>query len=278
MDALIIDGNDLFRTTIGELFTRLGYTTTLSENIHTAHLALQTRPFNLICVAQELEDGLGQDFAKLCREKLLIHNEAPIFLTTTSQLTNSFVKAALLSGVTEVLSKTNINALYDQLENFAFHRIINTTVDDHVNILYIEDDLDVAKETIQILNKTGAITTHFTGTNDVFSYLTHNPTDLLISDILVEGDESVLSLIHRIRTSYSIMSIIPILLITGSDNLSRRIEFYHVGINDYLVKPILDIELIAHVKNLLLQRQFLAMATRHIGQLQVTHPHRGLAS
>ncbi len=256
MKVLIIDSSVTFRKTIGNLFEKLGYELIVAGNLKQAEDAIRKSSFDTILIANELNDGLGMDFAHNCLTQKLIPSETPIFLTVTSALTSEYINKALSLGITDILSKNNIKLIYDQLENYATRKLIHST-SVGCRIVYIEDELDVAEQAIEVIEQTGAKINHFTGTDGVYDFLMHNPIDLLISDVLVDGQESVLSLVYRIRSSFTIKAIIPILIITGADNLSRRIEFFHVGIDDYLIKPFLDIELLARIKNLIIKRQFM---------------------
>lgn len=42
----------------------------------------------------------------------------------------------------------------------------------------------------------------------------------------------------------------PILAVTAFDNISRRIGLFHLGINDYVIKPIIEEELVARINSL----------------------------
>ena len=257
-----IDSSRIFRKTIGNLFEKLGYEIVCADTIKQATKDIKNSLFDMILIANELDDGLGMDFAKKCRSQHLVPNETPIFLTTTSSLSNDYIRYALSHGITEILSKNNIKLIYDQLENFAARKLINNSIM-KCHVLYIEDELKEAEKTIKILETVGAKVTHFTGTDGVFDFIMHNQISLIISDVLVDGQESVLSLIYRLRSNYTINAIIPVLIITGSDNLSRRIEFFHVGIDDYLVKPFIEQEFLARIKNLLIKRKFMQLENEH---------------
>ena len=73
------------------------------------------------------------------------------------------------------------------------------------------------------------------------------------------GDESILSFIQRVRSSKELISTIPIVLLTGVDDMARRVEFYRNGINDYFIKPIIEIELLTRINNLIINRQLTMM-------------------
>ncbi|PCH61981.1 MAG: hypothetical protein COC04_05610 [Gammaproteobacteria bacterium] len=55
---------------------------------------------------------------------------------------------------------------------------------------------------------------------------------------------------------------VPILAITAFDDVARRIELFYLGISDYVIKPILEEELLARVRHLIKGQQFYVESLR----------------
>ena len=87
------------------------------------------------------------------------------------------------------------------------------------------------------------------------------PFDLVVADILLAGSMSGISLSNHIRRLDGDAGSVPILAITAFDDLARRIDLYHLGVDDYVTKPILEVELIARIRNLL-ERSYMARDLR----------------
>jgi signal transduction histidine kinase len=62
-------------------------------------------------------------------------------------------------------------------------------------------------------------------------------------------------LINRIRRQSGPSGRMLVLAATAFDNPSRRIELFHLGVDDYIAKPIVPLELKARVQNLLTRKQ-----------------------
>ncbi len=77
-----------------------------------------------------------------------------------------------------------------------------------------------------------------------------NDYDLVISDIVLEGSMSGMSLVREIRRNPTDKGLTPIFAISAYNDKLRRIELYQLGINDYMVKPIIAEEFIYRVANL----------------------------
>jgi two-component system cell cycle response regulator len=70
-----------------------------------------------------------------------------------------------------------------------------------------------------------------------------------MTDIILEGAMSGVTLVRKIRRLDGDDGDVPVIAISGFDNVSRRIELFHLGINDYVAKPIIQEELIERVYN-----------------------------
>jgi two-component system cell cycle response regulator len=63
-------------------------------------------------------------------------------------------------------------------------------------------------------------------------------------------------LLHAIRTRYNYSrQELPVLMITGKENVSTQIEAFHAGANDFVNKPVIEELLMARVRSLLLIKQ-----------------------
>ena len=83
----------------------------------------------------------------------------------------------------------------------------------------------------------------------------------MITDIVLAGQMSGLSLVNNIRRMNDRRGDTPILAVTGFDDIARRIELFQLGVNDYAIKPLIKPELLARVRYLLssssaIDRQF----------------------
>lgn len=76
----------------------------------------------------------------------------------------------------------------------------------------------------------------------------------MITDIVLKNDQSGIGFINKIRRQIGSKGDVPILAVTAFDDLARRIELFTLGVNDYIVKPVVTEELIARVNNLVRRR------------------------
>jgi len=107
----------------------------------------------------------------------------------------------------------------------------------------------------------------------------HLEFDIIITDLLVEGSLNGMGFIREIRKIVPDRSKLPILVISGFDDVTRRIELLNMGANDYIVKPIVKEELVARLSNLVTTKQLfdqVKMQQEQLYQLAMTDQLTGL--
>ena len=102
---------------------------------------------------------------------------------------------------------------------------------------------------IDILMDMGLDVDAYTRAEDAWHAFKRGGYDLVITDIVLEGVMSGLSLVRQIRRLEGELSEVPIIATSGFDNASRRIELFHLGVNEYIAKPIIKEELTERVFN-----------------------------
>lgn len=116
-----------------------------------------------------------------------------------------------------------------------------------INILVVEDDIELNKIVCTYLNDSGLKAKGCLNVNDAYEEMYHNIYELIISDIMmpqIDGFEFA-------RTVRQINKTIPILFMSAKDDLSSKQKGFQLGIDDYMVKPIILDELLLRVRALL---------------------------
>jgi len=89
----------------------------------------------------------------------------------------------------------------------------------------------------------------YTHAEDAWSAFPEGDYDLVLTDILLEGVMSGITLVRKIRRMQGEIGNVPIMAISGFGNKSRKIELFHLGVNDFISKPIVREELRQRVIN-----------------------------
>ena len=116
-----------------------------------------------------------------------------------------------------------------------------------IKILVVEDDVKLNQIVCTYLNDSGFQTKGCFNASDAYGEMHNNLYDLIISDIMmpeIDGFEFA-------RTVREVNQVIPILFMSAKDDLPSKQKGFHLGIDDYMVKPIEMDELLLRVRALL---------------------------
>ena len=116
-----------------------------------------------------------------------------------------------------------------------------------IHILVVEDDIKLNQIVCTYLNDSGFQTKGCLSANEAYEVMYNNLSELIISDIMmpeIDGFEFA-------RTVRQVNKTIPILFMSAKDDLPSKQKGFHLGIDDYMVKPIELDELLLRVRALL---------------------------
>lgn len=116
-----------------------------------------------------------------------------------------------------------------------------------INILVVEDDIKLNQTVCTYLNDCGFNARGCLNANEAYDEMYNNIYELIISDIMmpeVDGFEFA----ENVR---KVNRHIPILFMSAKDDLPSKQRGFQLGIDDYMVKPIVLDELLLRVRALL---------------------------
>lgn len=113
-------------------------------------------------------------------------------------------------------------------------------------VLVVEDDADCVELIIVHLAKLGLAVRGVQTVKEALVLLEQDRYDLILTDLLLPGEDGY-HLIGQVR-SHARFASVPAIVITASADPEDRIKAFNMGANDYLVKPIVEEELVLRVK------------------------------
>ena len=270
MKALLIDPSRTYRELLSKIYTDCGFTTVTTNGITDARNALGHDNFQVICTSLSLDDG---DSLELCRNIRASHRSAdtPIVMLTSS-LTDDTCRAAYDAGVTELFSKQD----FASFEAYLLSQSMSLKNSDRSAgaILYVEDSASVACLVNAVLTEEGYHVDHFTTAEDAVEALSNKYYDLLLTDVVLEGGGSCLTIVEALKAHASVdKNNMPVLAMSAYDDEDRKLELFQAGINDYVSKPVMQAELLARVRVLVNNRKLLnslQAKQRQLEQLAMT--------
>jgi len=249
MKVLIIDGASLFHIILQDTFSDTGIELVLCETVAEGVVQLERDNIDFICVAKHLSDGEGIAFTKLVRQKKG-YSHLPVILFTSDE-TSLVYNDALAAGVTEVFHKKDVQQLVNFISRFTLQQQPFSA-----RVLYVEDTYSQQKVVTKMFESYGLQVDAYASGEEAWEAYLQKDYDLLVTDILLDGTMTGMSLINRIRRLNDQKGDIPILAVTAFDDASRRIDLFYLGVSDYVIKPIIEEELIARIRNLVLKNQY----------------------
>lgn len=116
-----------------------------------------------------------------------------------------------------------------------------------IHILVVEDDANLNKIVCSYLNNSGFTAQGCLNAEAAYELMYNNMFELIISDIMMPGVDGF----EFAETVRQVNKTIPILFMSAKDDLSSKQKGFHLGIDDYMVKPIELDELLLRVRALL---------------------------
>lgn len=249
MKALIVEPSRVFQRYLVSTFEKSGFETVVAISGKTAHEAVAGQMFDLVCVSLHLDDMSGIELCTQLRRKFPAW---PIIMLTSDD-DKSTLESSMRSGITEVFLKSNLHEFAGYVSNFADQAKSMAKLDGIV--LYVEDSKTMLAFTRRVMNELGLRLEHYTHAEAAYIAYEEKDFDLVLTDVMLEGQMTGLALVRQIRKLPGYKGRVPILALTGLDDVARRLELLRAGASDYVSKPVLAEELAARVRNLVVSKQ-----------------------
>ena len=137
-------------------------------------------------------------------------------------------------------------------------------------ILVVEDDKDLNRTVCAFLNHSGYKATGCLSAGDAYDAMYGTMFDLIVSDIMMPGIDGF----EFARTVRSLNENIPILFMTARDDFASKQRGYHIGADDYMVKPIDLEELLLRIGALLRRARIATSRKLEVGRFSMDMDER----
>lgn len=243
MNALVVDSSETFCTKAVDMLEASGFKADCVQSGHQGLERAAAGRFRLVCVSDNLADLASSEFCS--RLRALDGYEFVTLLVLTEAENSRLLKQALLAGATDIFGKHDLAEMEIYLKRLCERETRQLSG----RILFIEDSRVLQTIIIDLLTDMGLDVDAYNYAESAWEAFKGGDYDLVITDIMLEGSMSGLTLVRKIRRMESEHGNVPIIATSGFDNLSRKIELFHLGVNDYVSKPIVREELRQRVFN-----------------------------
>jgi CheY-like chemotaxis protein len=244
MIALLVDDSNLYQAILSKELNEIGVSL---KSAGTGQEALQYatgQHFDLIAISMQLSDMDGIALTQQLRTLTNLQH-VPIIILTGS-ISREVSQQAELARVTEVFRKQDIGELVQFMRRFLVR--YQTLVG---RVLYVEDNQAQLLAMQALLQDWGLQVDAFHNADAAWAPFIAGDYDLVITDVVLDGNMSGSRFINRIRRQEGSKGDTPILALTAFDNVTRRIELFHLGVSDYVTKPVLLEEFHSRIQSLI---------------------------
>lgn len=256
MNILILDNTPLYRDILQKTLGDMpGFKQAFVSTVTEAQRRIAEEHFDFFIFSWQLPDGNGLELAKLLRKSGKIPFEPIVLLTASASAELS--ELAHKAGVTEIFRKQDFEELISFMTRFL--SVFNPMP---CRVLYVEDSRDQRMALSAEMQSWGMDVHAYPSADAAWPDIQANDYDIVICDVILDGRMTGSRLINRIRRLPGEKGSIPILAATAFDDPARRIELFYLGIDDYIHKPILIMELRARIQNLLARQRARQAAER----------------
>jgi PAS domain S-box-containing protein len=249
MNILLVEASSLYRDILQQALGNYeDVEIHLASDRTQAMAALEERKFQFFIISGQLPDGSGVDLARELRQSGLVMLEPIVLLTANASA--QLAAEAGQAGVTELFRKQDL----DELVRFLRH-YLQVLQPMRCRILYVEDANDQRALLEAQLRAWGVSVDAFPSADEAWLAFERKPYDLVLCDVVLIGSMSGSRLINRIRRLPSPRGETPVLAVTAFDNPTRRIELFQLGVDDYVLKPVVEAELRVRIYNLVARKR-----------------------
>lgn len=129
-------------------------------------------------------------------------------------------------------------------------------------ILIVDDDPHIRELVSVFIEREGFQTYEAVDGLDALKKIEQVKVDMVILDIMMPNMDGY-DLCYELRKYYDM----PILMLTAKGETSQKVKGFHLGTDDYLVKPFDPLELVVRVKALLKRYQITVSQTIQVGNV-----------
>jgi PAS domain S-box-containing protein len=245
---LLVDNNSLYRTMFAQVMGGEGGILHCAANGQEAMQLAQQQLFQLVVVSMQLDDMDGIALARRLRPLPALQH-TPIVILTAS-VSRDLALVAEQAGVTEIFRKQD----FDELVQFA-RRFLARYRPLQGRVLYVEDSREQRLVLTHQLQDWGLAVDAYASADEAWDAFLGGVYDLVITDIVLTGNMSGSRFVNRVRRQPVPLGDTPVLAVTAFDNVARRIELFHLGVSDFVTKPVLPEELHARIESLISRKQ-----------------------
>ncbi|MGB9669758.1 MAG: diguanylate cyclase [Halothiobacillaceae bacterium] len=274
--ALIVDPGATRRTMLQRMVEEAGLEARMATTGEEALAFARGEAIDIGLLGYRLPGMTGLQLAQALRPHLA--KGVPLLLVT-SDVNDALVQEAFRAGITDVFQRDRLGDLLLYLQDFLGRMYCHDLAGER--ILLVEDSRSFVHIVTDMLQRCGIEVDSVGSVAEARRQFAERSYHMVITDLVLEGGESGLSLVRHLRQDGQGYMKLPILVMTSFDDPTRKTELFRAGVNDYVRKPLVEAEFIARVRNILIARRLFERVEeqeRRMRQLATTDQLTGLGN
>lgn len=249
MKVLLVEPSRFLRSVIGSIFVRYNIDVQMAESGTQALAALREGRPEILCFALELGDMRGTDFFREAQRQNLVGFFPALMITSSTDKT--VFDDAVAAGVTDCFPKSDLDGLEQYVEQWQRHATRRLSG----RVMLVEDSDTAANFCADVMVRLGLDVVRFKTAEEAIASLASNDYRIVVTDFVLEGLQTGLSVIRSVRGQKGRKGELPILALSSIDSVARRVDILRAGANDFVTKPVVAEELSARLSNLIMLRE-----------------------
>lgn len=246
--ALIVDSSKLTQAITGSFLEELGIAFDLADRESVVWQLIKQRPepYELVLVSRAT---LGKDLPLFVSRFRALRQYATVPLILLLNDKEHAVESMYANGFTQIFSRKEFPLLRDYIKQIQSRDTFEKARQNKVVI--IEDDLALQITIQAILEENHCECFCFKSAEAALEAAETIQPQVITCDFFLEGKMTALDFVCQVKQGEHPWSNVPILVMTGLDDVARKYELVRSGANDYLAKPIDPLDLTVRVENLM---------------------------
>ncbi|MDQ5907806.1 MAG: two-component system, cell cycle response regulator [Pseudomonadota bacterium] len=249
LKALVIDPSRFQRSVLASVFVRRNVEVVMAESAAAGLQLLAETRYDILCFSLGLDDMRGTDFFREAKRLNLVGFFPSLMVSATPD--KALFDEAISLGITDCFPKTDLAGLEQYVEQWESR----TTRRLSGRVMLVEDSDTAANFLTEVMVGLGLSVVRFKTAEEAIASLAFEDYKIVVTDFVLEGMQTGLSVIRAVRGQKGRKSELPILALSSIDSVARRVEILRAGANDFVGKPVVAEELAARLSNLLMLRE-----------------------
>jgi two-component system cell cycle response regulator len=227
---------------------------------------------DILIVSERLDDSSGIEFCAALHKTndknhiLGVYPPAILLISDEKEIDNHDRQALIQQGISAIFPR-EYPALLTQYLNRLYEKQ-NRAKEDLYKILLIEDSKAMRHHAKQCLSLLNAEIFCCDNAEEALYQLHTQDFDLIVTSLVLKGKLSGKSLIKTVRYIDGLKSNIPILVVSSSEDNSKKIDLLQIGASDFIHKPFIPQEFITRARNLIQNKKLLNQTEAQARKLQ----------